>query len=219
MKTISIISQKGGAGKTTLAINLAGAAEQLGYRAVIVDLDPQASAKGWHDHRGKEAPAVISAQASRLDDVLSVAREHGADLCIIDTAPHSETTALAAARAADLILIPCRPGILDLRAISSSVDLVQIAKRPALIVLNSVPPRGALAEQAEQAIASYGVDVATAHITQRAAFVHSLTAGKTVLEYEPEGPAAAEINALCTLACNKAGMITRKKHAKEKQTA
>lgn len=105
---------------------------------------PQASAKGWHDHRKKETPVVISAQASRLDDVLTTAREHGADLCIIDTAPHSETTALAAARAADLILIPCRPAILDLRAISSSVDLVQIAKRPALIVLNAAPRAAAL---------------------------------------------------------------------------
>ena len=112
MKTISIISQKGGAGKTTIALNLATAAEEAGHSAVVIDLDPQASAKGWHDHRQKESPVVISAQASRISDVLVTAREHGADICIIDTAPHSETAALAAARAADLILIPCRPGIL-----------------------------------------------------------------------------------------------------------
>jgi chromosome partitioning protein len=98
MKTISVISQKGGAGKTTLALNLAGAAEQLGHHAVVIDIDPQASAKGWHDHRQKETPVVISAQASRINDVLETARQHGADLCIIDTAPHSETGALAAAR-------------------------------------------------------------------------------------------------------------------------
>jgi len=70
MKTISIISQKGGAGKTTLALNLAGAAEAFGHRCVVIDLDPQASAKGWHDHRQKESPVVISAQASRIKDVL-----------------------------------------------------------------------------------------------------------------------------------------------------
>src|ERR1700676_5529752 len=115
MKTISIISQKGGAGKTTLALNLAGAAETFGHRCVVIDLDPQASAKGWHDHRQKESPVVISAQASRIKDVLETARQHGADICIIDTAPHSETAALAAARAADLILIPCRAGILDIQ--------------------------------------------------------------------------------------------------------
>src|SRR4051812_37959256 len=125
MKTISILSQKGGAGKTTLAINLAGAAEAAGKQSVIIDLDPQASAKAWHDHRGKETPVVISAQPAMLSQVLKTAEEHGAAFCIIDTAPHSETAALAAARAADLILIPCRPCYLDLKAISTTIDLVQ----------------------------------------------------------------------------------------------
>jgi chromosome partitioning protein len=216
MKTISVISQKGGAGKTTLVINIAGAAEALGWRTVVIDLDPQASAKGWHDHRKHETPIVISAQASRIGDVLTTAREHGADLCIVDTAPHSETSALAAARAADLVLIPCRPSILDLRAISSSVDLVQIAKRPGLIVLNAAPPRGGLAAQAREAIRTYGIPVAEAHIGQRAAFVHSLTAGQTVSEYEPHGAAASEVYALCLLACKRAGMITRSRHTKER---
>ncbi len=219
MKTISIISQKGGAGKTTMALNLAGAAEAFGHRCVVIDLDPQASAKGWHDHRQKESPVVISAQASRLNDVLDTARQHGADICIIDTAPHSETAALAAARAADLILIPCRAGILDLRGISSSVDLVQLAKRPALVVLNAVPPRGAMADQAAEAIEPYGIPVATARISQRASFNHSLTAGQTAVEYEPDGVAAQEIRALYQLVCKQAGMITRNKPNKERKTA
>ena len=219
MKTISIISQKGGAGKTTLALNLAGAAEAFGHRCVVIDLDAQASAKGWHDHRQKESPVVISAQASRLNDVLETARKHGADICIIDTAPHSETAALAAARAADLILIPCRAGILDLRSISSSVDLAQLAKRPALVVLNAVPPRGAMADQAAEAIRPYGIDVAVTRISQRATFNHSLTAGQTAIEYEPDGVAAQEIRALYQLACKQAGIITRNNPNKEKKTA
>ena len=203
MKTVSIISQKGGAGKTTLALNLAGASESAGFQTVVIDLDPQASAKGWHDHRNQEAPVVISAHASRLTEVIDTAKEHGADLCIIDTAPHSETTALAA----DLILIPCRPAVFDLRAISSSVDLTQIAGKPALIVINAAPPRGPLADQAEEAITAYGIPVAEAQVTQRVAFVHSLTRGQTVLEYEPNSAAAHEIRELFMVICNQDGII------------
>ena len=207
MKTVSIISQKGGAGKTTLALNLAGASESAGFQTVVIDLDPQASAKGWHDHRNQEDPVVISAHASRLTEVIDTAKEHGADLCIIDTAPHSETTALAAAKAADLVLIPCRPAVFDLRAISSSVDLTQIAGKPALIVINAAPPRGALANQAEEAITAYGIPVAEAQVTQRVAFVHSLTRGQTVLEYEPNSAAAHEIRELFMVICNHDGII------------
>jgi chromosome partitioning protein len=212
MKTIAILSQKGGAGKTTLAIHLAGAAESSGLRAVILDLDPQASAKGWHDQReqqGRDAPFVISAHASRLRDVLTTAGENGADLCIIDTAPHSDTDALAAAKAADLILIPCRTGILDIRAIANSVDIVQLAKRPALIVLNAIPHQGRLPDHAEEALASYGIPVAKVRLGQRAAFGHSLTAGQTIQEFEPLGAAAAEIRALATHAWMQTGMHAR----------
>src|SRR4051812_9330361 len=116
MKVIALLSQKGGAGKTTLALHLAVAAEQDGHQTAIIDLDPQASAASWGDSRAAETPVVVSAQSSRLAQVLEAARNAGAALAIIDTAPHSESAALAAARAADLILIPCRPAILDLRA-------------------------------------------------------------------------------------------------------
>ncbi len=194
MKTIAIISQKGGTGKTTLALNLAVAAERSGQSTVIIDLDPQASAKGWHDHRQAEAPVVISSQASQLSKILATAETHGAKIIIIDTAPHSETSALTSARAADLILIPCRPGIFDLRAITTSVDLAKLSKTPAVAILNAAPPRGTLPDEAEQAIQAIGLEVSPIRLGQRAAFVHSLTAGQGVLEYEPSGKAAEEIN-------------------------
>jgi len=208
MQTIAIISQKGGTGKTTLALNIAVAAEQSGQPAVIVDLDPQASAKQWHDSRDAEAPVVISAHASRLDEVLAAAKENGAGLTIIDTAPHSESDALKAARVADLILIPCRPAILDLRAIASTKELSVLSKTPALAVINAAPPRGHLAEEAAEAIRGYGLEVAPVVIAHRAAFVHSVTLGQTVIEYEPDGKAAQEVRELCRLACQHANMPT-----------
>lgn len=206
MKTVAIVSRKGGAGKTTLAVHLAVAASIKGKEVAIIDLDPQASAAGWGDSRTAETPAVVSAQAARLPKVLETAANAGADLAIIDTAPHSETAALAAIRAADLILIPCRPAILDLRAISDTIDLVNLAKKTATVVLNAVPPRGSLADEAVEAIASYGMTVAPVKVGQRAAFVHSLTTGLTAQEYEPEGKAAEEIQQLYKWMCKQLKM-------------
>lgn len=206
MKTVAIVSRKGGAGKTTLAVHLAVAASVKGKEVAIIDLDPQASAAGWGDSRTAETPAVVSAQAARLPKVLETAANAGADLAIIDTAPHSETAALAAIRAADLILIPCRPAILDLRAISDTIDLVNLAKKTATVVLNAVPPRGSLADEAIEAIKGYGMAVAPVKVGQRAAFVHSLTTGLTAQEYEPEGKAAEEIQQLYKWMCKQLKM-------------
>lgn len=207
MKTVAVVSQKGGAGKTTLALHLAVAAELAGTRCAVVDLDPQASAAGWKDHRQAETPAVVSAQAVRLPQVLDAARQGGAGLAVIDTAPHSEGASLAAIRAAELVLIPCRPAILDLRAIGSSVDLVRLAGRPGVIVLNAVPPRGsAVVADATAAAAAYGLAVAPVHIGQRAAYGHSLTAGLTAQEYEAGGKAAEDIARLYAWLCEHAGL-------------
>jgi chromosome partitioning protein len=209
LKTLAIISQKGGAGKTTLALNLATAAEHAGLATAVIDLDPQASAKGWHDQRQRDAPVVISAQAARLPEVIDTARTHGAELVVIDTAPHSEASALAAARAADLILIPCRPAILDIRAIATSADITALAKKDAVVVLNAVPPQGHVHADAEHAIQSYGLTVAPVRLVQRAAFVHSLTVGQTAVEFDPMGKAAGEITDLFQWICTRVHMSTR----------
>ena len=207
MKTISILSQKGGAGKTTLAINLAGASEAAGQDAVIIDLDPQASAKAWSDRRDKENPVVISAQAAALSEVLTTAATHGADYAIIDTAPHSETAALTAGRAADLILIPCRPSYVDLKAIETTIDLVKLAKRPALFVLSCIRPGDkTLPDSAELHLSQYPIPVSPQRITQRAAVVHALTAGQAVTEFEPDGAATREVVELFRIASRHVNM-------------
>ncbi len=209
MKTISISNQKGGCGNTTLAVNLAAALARTGNDTLLIDLDPQASAASWGDSREEGSPTVMSAQASRLPQCLEAAQKAGSEVVIIDTAPHSESAALAAARAADLVLIPCRPAILDLRAISNTVDLVKLAGTKAAVVLNSVPPRGSLADEAAEAIAGYDVPLAPVRITQRAAFVHSLTLGKSIQEYEPRGKGAEEIKQLYLWICSSVNMVQR----------
>ncbi|NTV07086.1 MAG: ParA family protein [Chlorobium limicola] len=196
MKTIAIISQKGGAGKTTLAINLATAAGLHGHMSALIDLDPQASAKEWHDIREKDTPAVISVQPARLMEILETARENGADLCVIDTAPHSEIASLAAARESDLVVVPCRASILDIRAIATTVDLAALAKTPAVAVLNAVPARGTLADEAAEAIQSYGLEVVPLRLGHRSSFVHSLTIRVSSQEYEPHGKGSTEIGQL-----------------------
>jgi chromosome partitioning protein len=108
VRTIAIISQKGGAGKTTVGIHLAVAAVHRGLQTALFYLDPQASASSWSDKRNDPSPSVISAQAARLPGLLAQAKAQSADLVIIDSAPNADAASLAAARAADLILIPCR---------------------------------------------------------------------------------------------------------------
>lgn len=197
MHVIALLSQKGGTGKTTLSLHLAVAAERAGHVAAVIDLDPQASAAAWKDSRPGDTPVVVPIPATRLPQALDLARSADAEMVLLDTAPHSSDVALAAAEAADLVLIPCRAGILDLRAIGATARLAKIAGKPAYVVLNSLPPRASnVIADAREAVTVHGLDVAPITIQQRAAFAHALTAGQTAQEYEPDGKAADEMSHL-----------------------
>ena len=200
MKTIAILSGKGGAGKTTLAVHLAVASEQAGHSTVIIDLDPQASAFSWNDTRRapSHTPVVISSHATVLPQLLATSKEKGVELVIIDTAPHAEAPALAAARAASLVLIPCRPAIFDLRSIKMTIDITHLADVPSLVVLNAVPARGTRAEQARRAISTYNIPCAPCELGHRVAYIDSVTSGLTAQETEPKSKASVEILSLYT---------------------
>ena len=196
MRTIAIISRKGGAGKTTLGVGLAVAADSSGHPAAILDLDPQASAAAWGHLRQADNPAVLAAKAAQLNTLLSTVRSAGAELVFIDTAPSVANTALLAARAADCVLIPCRPSVADLTAIGASVEIAHEAGKSACAVINSAPIRSPLIEQAAAALRGYGLDVASV-VHQRIAHVHAFTSGLAASETGYTGKAAgAEMAAL-----------------------
>lgn len=207
MRTIALISQKGGVGKTTIAIHLASAFAASGRNTLLVDLDPQASASEWKDARASESPGVLAIPAARLPKVLEDAAGFGTEVVIIDTAPHSEGASLAAARAADLILVPCQPSIMDLRALRKTAELLAHIKKPTYAVLNSVSPHAAVYEGAARAIAdSYNLAVADVRLGDRVAFNRCLIDGRTVQEYDPESKAAQELLALWEWASELVGL-------------
>src|SRR3546814_5332965 len=122
MPTIAINSAKGGAGKTTLALHLAAASEDSGHTALVIDLDPQATASQWAAWRQDVPPVVIDSAPPRLAAKIEQATAQGAEFIVIDTPPHADSAASAAVEAADLVLIPCRPSAFDLAAIKRSEE-------------------------------------------------------------------------------------------------
>lgn len=212
MLTIGLISQKGGVGKTTIAIHLATAFQSSGRETLVVDLDPQASAAEWKDARESERPYVIAVPSSRLKKTLDTARENEADVVVLDTAPHSEGTALEAARVSDLILVPCQPSIMDLRAMRKTADLLMHLKKPTFAILNEVAAQGTVADEAARAItAQFGMPVCPVRLAQRVAFNRCLLTGQTAQEYEPEGKASQEIASLLQWTSETVGLRDREK--------
>lgn len=194
MRTLSLIAQKGGTGKTTLALALSVAAAAANLKALVIDLDPQGTACNWSDRRQSDSPIVIDAQPSRLSAALQKAEQNGIDLVIIDTPARSEQSALAAAGFADLIIIPCRSQAYDLETVPNTAKLLALAdNKPALVVLNAVPAQGNRQEQARQALDQMGMHVCPHTIGARASFGDAGALGQTPEEYDPSGKAAEEI--------------------------
>jgi len=202
MKVLSFISQKGGSAKTTLAIHISVAALETGYRVALVDLDPQASATQWHAHRNADSPLLTQVTADELKEAIKECRNANIDIVIIDTAPHSDAEALKAAKLSDYLAIPCRPTILDLRAIGPTIDIAKEAKKPVVVILSACPaPHGVgepvIVKEARTAISGdFNIPVWGGQITQRVAYTHALIDGRTVTEFEPDGKAAHEIRKL-----------------------
>lgn len=196
-QTIAIVSQKGGSGKTTLAVHLATRAAQAKHESCVIDLDPQATAAAWSDWRGDFLPLVVTTPPARLSRTIASAQKQGVDFIVIDTPPHADAAAREAIKAADIVLIPTKPRAFDLAALEPIADLVSFAKTPAFVVLNAVPSGATkLAKEARKAAQDLGFDICPVEIGDRAAFHRSSAKGETASEIDPEGKAAKEIEKL-----------------------
>ena len=198
-KVITIAQQKGGAGKTTLAAQLAVAFAADGKRVALVDIDPQASLADWHrlrDGAQVRYPLDMSEVAGyRVSTELSRVKS-SYDIVVVDSPPHAETEAKLAIRAADLVLVPVQLSPMDIWATGPTVQLARTAGVPVLLVLNRVPPRANIVQIMRTQLAEQELPVARATIGNRVAFAESMLEGLTVLESAPGSTAAAEIDAL-----------------------
>lgn len=200
-KRVTVAQQKGGAGKTTLAVHLALTWAAGKAKVAMVDIDPQASLAGWFEARqasgadGLVPIDVVAISGWRLDGELKkLDRTH--DIIVMDSPPHADSDAGRALRAADLAIIPVQPSPMDLWATRTTLDLAGKEKTAALLVLNRVPPRARLADTVSEEAGKLGAPLAKTRIGNRVALAAALMAGKGIAEFQPRGVAAAEIAAL-----------------------
>ena len=198
MKTISIIGQKGGTGKTTVTLALAVAAMKAGKTVAVIDLDPQTTATNWFDRRETEdSLTVISCQVARLKFVLETAKKEKVDLILVDTPAKSSEASIEASRVADLVLIPMRPQIYDLETLNAIQDILRITGEPkAFVVINAAPVQGKRHSEAKNVAESLGFKVSDVVLYSRAAYGDAATFGQTVSEYQPQSKADLEVQEL-----------------------
>ncbi len=181
MKTICVTAQKGGAGKTTLARNLAVAAVQDGQRVLALDLDPQQSFRAWWRGRESDVPMMLADDPAPHDLSATLDAAQGSfDLVVIDTPPAAPSWLTETLRAADLALIPVRPSPDDLRAVGATIAALGGASVPFAFVMSQTP-RAKLTDEAVRVLAQYG-RVAPVNIAQRVIYAETAATGQGVTE-------------------------------------
>lgn len=200
MKVIAVLNQKGGSGKTTVATHLARALQLQGAEVLLVDSDPQGSARDWAAVRVDQPLTVVGIDRPTIDrDVKKIAR---VDYVVIDGAPQAADLAVSAIKAADFILIPVQPSPYDIWAASDLVELVKQrievtdGKLQAAFVVSRAIKGTRIGGEVAEALEGYELPVLETRITQRVSYPGTAAVGTTVLEAEPDGDAAAEIRAL-----------------------
>ena len=196
MRVLAMASQKGGSGKTTLSGHLAVQAQMAGHGPVVlIDIDPQGSLADWWNERDAEYPAFAQTTVARLQADLEVLRGQGFKLAMIDTPPAITVAIQTVIQVAELVVVPTRPSPHDLRAVGATVDLCERAGKPLIFVVNAATPKARITSEVAVALSQHGT-VAPITIHQRTEFAASMIDGRTVMETEPAGKSAAEVQAL-----------------------
>jgi chromosome partitioning protein len=198
-RVITVAQQKGGAGKTMVAANLA-ALLAAGGRVALLDIDPQRSLARWHALRAARAqapPAISFADVAgwRLAAALDKLRG-GHDWVLIDSPPQVETDAKLAVRAADLVLVPMQPSLPDLWAAEGTFKLAQEERRRVAVVFNRAPPASRLRQRLAAELAARPLPVLAATLGNRTGFATAFAQGLGVTEASPRSAAADEIRAV-----------------------
>jgi chromosome partitioning protein len=204
VKTVAVVSEKGGVGKTTVIVHVGVAAQFAGLDVAIIDLDPQTSAADWADERGEGSkPEAVAIPPARLDKLLVDLRTNRTDLVLIDTPREANNAGYIAAKAADLVLIPFKRGGFDFRALKRTLDLCRVASKRPCVLLNGLRIGANRVEaDAREALAArilqleHECDIAPVVVHDRAAYVTASITAKTAQETDPTGAAAAETEAL-----------------------
>lgn len=201
MKTLAVVSRKGGAGKTTVAVNLTMAARSMGVKAVLADADPQRSACDVLKGRKEAASLIFETSAAKLFTLIEASRRSGAELLIIDTPAGPEQDVAAAVNVADLCLAVARPTYLDLAAAVRSVAIIQRLGKEGVIALNQcaaarngVEPPQVL--KAFEALRFAGLPVSPVALRSRVAYQTAFAQMRSVLELEGQQAASAEVRGL-----------------------
>ena len=197
---ITVAQQKGGSGKTTLAVNLAVALHGRGHSVALVDTDPQGSMGRWFVERmqahGEDEALDFSTSSAWGASYESEKLKKRFDFVIIDTPPKIDSDLRPALRAADLVLVPVTSSHVDLWATEGVLDLARREKAPVMIVLNRVRPHTRLSAEVAQKAGEMGVAVAATRIANRVAYAESLGIGQGAQELVRSGPIRAEVAAL-----------------------
>lgn len=198
---IAILNQKGGAGKTTIAVNLSRALQQDNDKVLLVDSDPQGSARDWHAAGEGNLLTVVGLDRPTLDkDVKAIS--DGYRWTVIDGAPQLAHMAVAAIKCADIILIPVQPSPYDIWAAEELVEVIKArqqitdGKLKAAFVISRQITNTNLGKEIRSALNNYELPVFKNGTFQRIVYAKTAATGSTVLDVSPNNDAAIEIKQL-----------------------